>query len=173
MRHRQAAAVSIAVLLALVGVAAASASAASSAFTLTSSAFKAGARIPARFTCDGANAIVPLRWTGAPKGTEASPSSSTIPMPRAETSSIASRGASPARLRASPGALPVEGANGAGRPGWTGPCPPSGTHRYVFRLYALKSKLPLKAGADRAAFEAALKGRVLGIAKLIGRYSRG
>jgi hypothetical protein len=71
------------------------------------------------------------------------------------------------------GRAPVEGLNGRRQLGWTGPCPPSGTHRYVFRLYALKSRLPLKAGADLAAFEAALQGRILGVAKLVGRYSRG
>ena len=173
MRHRQAAAVSILVVLAVVGVAAASASAASSAFTLTSSAFKPGARIPARFTCDGANAIVPLRWTGAPKGTRSY--ALIVDDPDAPSGNFLHRLAwgIAATAKSLPGRAPVEGANGAGRPGWTGPCPPSGTHRYVFRLYALKSKLPLKAGADRAAFEAALKGRVLGNAKLIGRYSRG
>ena len=172
MRHRQAAAVSIAVVLAVAGVLGASTYAASSAFTLTSPAFKPGARIPPRFTCDGENSIVPLRWTGAPAGSRSF--ALIVDDPDAPSGNFLHRLswgiAGTAKML--PGTAPVEGANGSGRPGWTGPCPPSGTHRYVFRLYALKSKLPLKAGADRDAFEAALKGRVLGVAKLIGRYSR-
>jgi Raf kinase inhibitor-like YbhB/YbcL family protein len=140
---------------------------------LTSTAFPAGGLIPARFTCDGANAIVPLRWAGAPVGTTSFALS--VDDPDAGSGTFLHRIAwgIPATAKGLAGRAPVEGANGAGRVGWTGPCPPSGTHRYVFRLYALRSKLPLKAGADRTAFEAALKSRVLAVAKLIGRYSRG
>ena len=140
---------------------------------LMSTAFPAGGMIPARFTCDGANSIVPLRWSGAPVGTKSF--ALIVDDPDAGSGTFLHRIAwgIPARAKGLAGRAPVEGANGAGQVGWTGPCPPSGTHRYVFLLYALRSKLPLKAGADRTAFEAALKGRVLAVAKLIGRYSRG
>jgi Raf kinase inhibitor-like YbhB/YbcL family protein len=172
MRRRRAAAVSIAVVFAAGCMLAASAPAASSKFTLTSPAFKPGAKIPARFTCDGAGSIVPLRWTGAPAGTRSFALIVDDPDAPGTFLHRLSWGIA-GTAKSLPGRAPIEGVNGTGQPGWKGPCPPSGTHRYVFRLYALKSKLPLKAGADRAAFESALKGRVLGVAKLIGRYSRG
>jgi len=67
---------------------------------------------------------------------------------------------------------PREGTNDAGRIGCTGPCPPSGNHRYVFRLYALEAPLTLARGASRAQFLAALRGRSLAVARLVGRYGR-
>ena len=59
-----------------------------------------------------------------------------------------------------------------GEPAYTGPCPPSGVHRYILRLYALRSPLPLKASADLVAFKAALKGRTLGTARLVVRRAQ-
>jgi len=53
-----------------------------------------------------------------------------------------------------------------------GPCPPSGTHRYFFRIYALDKELGLKEGADRKAVEKAMEGYVLGKAELVGLYKR-
>jgi Raf kinase inhibitor-like YbhB/YbcL family protein len=172
MRRLLAGAVSTAVVLAGASVLVASAPAAPK-FALTSPAFRPGGMIPVRFTCDGSNAIVPLKWSGSPKGTRSF--ALIVDDPDAGAGTFLHRLAWGMAASANhlTGRAPVEGANGTGRMGWTGPCPPSGTHRYVFRLYALKSALPLKPGADRATFEAALKGRVLGIAKLVGRYGRG
>jgi Raf kinase inhibitor-like YbhB/YbcL family protein len=67
---------------------------------------------------------------------------------------------------------PREGTNDAGQIGYTGPCPPSGVHHYVFRLYALEAPLKLTRGASRAQFLAALRGRSLAVATLVGRYGR-
>lgn len=53
-----------------------------------------------------------------------------------------------------------------------GPCPPSGTHRYFFKLYALDAVLDLKPGATKAQVEAAMKGHILAQAELVGRYRR-
>jgi Raf kinase inhibitor-like YbhB/YbcL family protein len=141
-------------------------------FVLTSPAFPAGGTIPKRFTCDGANAIVPLRWSGTPAGTKSF--ALIVDDPDAPIGTFLHRIAWGIRGTAKglPGKAPVEGANGASRSGWIGPCPPSGVHRYIFRLYALRSPLPLRAGADLAAFKAALKGRTLGTARLVGRYGR-
>ncbi len=80
----------------------------------------------------------------------------------------------PARSRSLPAGRPApgEGRNDAGGIGYVGPCPPSGVHRYVFRLYALRAPLPLARGASRAQFLASLRGRVLATARLVGRYGR-
>ena len=163
--------VALAVTAFLAAVVAADGSAAAR-FVLTSPAFPAGGTIPKRFTCDGANAIVPLRWAGAPAGTKAF--ALIVDDPDAPIGTFLHRIAWGIRGTATslPGKAPVEGANGAGRTGWIGPCPPSGVHRYIFRLYALRSPLQLKTGADLAAFKAALRGRTLGTARLVGRYGR-
>lgn len=56
--------------------------------------------------------------------------------------------------------------------GYGGPCPPSGTHRYFFKIYALDDELPLKAGAKKADVEKAMEGHIVGQAQLIGTYKR-
>jgi Raf kinase inhibitor-like YbhB/YbcL family protein len=144
------------------------------AFTLSSPAFRPGGTIPAAFTCDGSNARPTLVWTAPPSGTRSFAISVLDPDAPSGTFThwLAWGLSASARSLGRTARPPREGANDAGQRGWTGPCPPSGTHRYVFRLYALRSPLPLRAGADRAAFEAALKGRVIRVATLVGRYRR-
>jgi len=62
--------------------------------------------------------------------------------------------------------------NDFGKQSYGGPCPPSGTHRYFFKLYALDSSLALKTGATKAQLEEAMKGHILEKAELIGLYRR-
>jgi Raf kinase inhibitor-like YbhB/YbcL family protein len=66
----------------------------------------------------------------------------------------------------------VVGRNDAGTVKYVGPSPPSGTHRYYFRLYALDTKLELPAGSTRAALDDAMRGHILARAELLGRYAR-
>ena len=143
-----------------------------SRFVLASPAFRAGGLIPKVYTCDGAQRIVPLRWSGVPRGTHSF--ALLVQDPDAPSGTFTHRVAwgIGAGIRSLGRSAPREGTTSAGRTGWVGPCPPSGAHRYVFRLYALRSPLPLRGGADLPAFLAALKGRVLGTAVLIGRYAR-
>ena len=68
--------------------------------------------------------------------------------------------------------LGTAGTNSWGRTGYSGPCPPSGTHRYFFAVYALDTNLGLGSGADKAQVLDALSGHVLAEATLMGRYSR-
>jgi hypothetical protein len=127
------------------------------ALALTSPAFANGGAIPVRYTCDGAGASPPLRWTAPPAGTRSF--SLTVVDPDAPGGHFVHWTASgiPASSRglAAGGHAPREGLNGAGGRGWTGPCPPSGTHRYVFTLRAVGQG-----------------GRTLATARLVGRYSR-
>jgi Raf kinase inhibitor-like YbhB/YbcL family protein len=72
-----------------------------------------------------------------------------------------------------PGNLPpgaVEGLTDFGRPGYGGPCPPSGTHNYYFKLFALDTKLMLGPTANREEFNEAIAGHVLGESQLIGKF---
>ncbi|RLF04972.1 MAG: YbhB/YbcL family Raf kinase inhibitor-like protein, partial [Thermoprotei archaeon] len=66
----------------------------------------------------------------------------------------------------------VEGITDFGKPGYGGPCPPSGTHRYFFKLYALDTTLDLGSDATKSDIEKAMEGHILEKAELIGRYSR-
>jgi hypothetical protein len=131
--------------------------AAAAALVLTSPAFAPGGTIPVRYTCDGAGGSPPLRWTAPPPGTRSF--ALTVVDPDAPGGRfvhwVASGIPATGRGLAAGRHAPTEGLNGAGGRGWTGPCPPSGTHRYVFTLRAL--------GAG---------GRTLARAQLVGRYAR-
>ena len=66
-----------------------------------------------------------------------------------------------------------QGRNDFRRPGYGGPCPPPGpAHRYLFKLYAVDTRLQLKAGAQKKDVEAAMESHVLGAAQLMGTYTR-
>jgi Raf kinase inhibitor-like YbhB/YbcL family protein len=66
----------------------------------------------------------------------------------------------------------TEGTNSGGGVGWTGPCPPSGTHRYVFSVYALDGTLGLSGTPDATALRSALQSHVLAEGQLSARYGR-
>jgi Raf kinase inhibitor-like YbhB/YbcL family protein len=146
-------------------------------FRLTSPVFKDGRPIPSRYTCAGANNSPPLSWTAPPSGTKSlaiEVEDPDAPLPGGFTHWLGWGIKPTARGLAAGQAAAVSGASGRGAPGYTGPCPPSGVHHYHFTLYALDvSRLPLRRGADRAAFKQALSGHVLARAKLIGTFAAG
>ncbi len=146
------------------------------AFRLGSDAFGDGGAIPEKFTCDGENISPRLEWEGAPAGTRSfalimddpdAPSGTfthwvafDIPGTQLE---IAERAMTSGK----------GGQNGRGQTNYTGPCPPSGTHRYFFTLYALDvPSLNLDTGATRAEVERAMEGHILAKAQLMGKYAR-
>ena len=65
----------------------------------------------------------------------------------------------------------IQGTTSWRKPGYGGPCPPPGTHRYFFKLYALDKMLDLPATANKAALEKAMSGHILVQAELVGLYS--
>jgi hypothetical protein len=65
-----------------------------------------------------------------------------------------------------------QGSNNFRKIGYGGPCPPGGTHRYFFKLYALDTVLDLQAGSTKAALERAMQGQILAEARLMGTYRR-
>ncbi len=148
---------------------------------LESTAFTAGNLIPARYTCDGEDLSPPLSWDAPPEGTRSLALICDDP--------DAPRGTFvhwvlynlPADLRQLPEGIPaqpqppvggIHGKNDFGRSGYGGPCPPSGTHRYFFRLYALDQTLNLAQGATKAELLEAMNGHILISAELMGRYAR-
>lgn len=146
-------------------------------FVLTSSAFADGAAIPARFSCDGADASPPLEWHGAPADTRSLALVVRDPDARGFVHWLAydiagsSEGALTEALAPS-AASPDQGRNDFGKLGYGGPCPPSGTHHYVFTLSALDRQLGLGGSKRLDAVEAAMQGHVLASATLTGTYRR-
>jgi len=67
----------------------------------------------------------------------------------------------------------VQALNGCGKAGYTGPCPPSGTHHYHFMVYALDTKPDLPAQTDKAGLEKAMEGHILAAGDLVGLYKKG
>lgn len=148
---------------------------------ITSSAFEEGGLIPAKYTCDGADISPPLRWEAVPEGTKSMALISDDPdapmgtwvhwvlfnMP-AETKELAEN--IPADETLPNGAR--QGSSDFGRIGYGGPCPPSGTHRYFFKIYALDAELDLAAGARKPELVKAMEGHIIGQGQLIGKYKR-
>jgi Raf kinase inhibitor-like YbhB/YbcL family protein len=139
---------------------------------LESSAFREGGLIPAKHTCDGGDVSPPLAWSGAPPGTASYALIVDDPDAPAGTWDHWLLWNLQGTSLAEGAPDGVAGSNSWGQPGWRGPCPPSGTHRYVFRLLALDTSLDLPPGARKNALLAAATGHVLAEARLTGRYAR-
>jgi Raf kinase inhibitor-like YbhB/YbcL family protein len=151
------------------------------AIDVTSAAFEEGGTIPASYTCDGLDVSPPLSWGSVPDGTQTlalivddpdapsgtfvhwvlynlPPDTGRLPedVPKQET-------------------LPsgaAQGVNGAGSVGYMGLCPPSGTHRYFFKVYALDTALDLGGRATKEDLLSAMQGHVLAEGRLMGTYRR-
>ena len=136
--------------------------AAAGSLVLRSAAFADGAEIPTQYTCEGADASPALEWSGVPAG--AKTLLYDIPTDAAGLPEAVGRGALPAGTR--------QGVNDWKRTGWGGPCPPIGRHRYFFKLYALDAALGDLAAPTKVRLEAAMKGHVLGEARLMGTYAK-
>jgi Raf kinase inhibitor-like YbhB/YbcL family protein len=119
---------------------------------LTSPAFGNGQPIPPEYTCVGEDVSPPLAWAGVPAGT--AELALVVRDPDADGFVhwvIAGLPPDVGGLaRGNPPSQAVEELNDFGRQGWSGPCPPSGTHNYDFRIYALAEPSGLAAGADGA-----------------------
>jgi len=145
-------------------------------FRVTSPAFTDAGPIPARFTADGANINPELHITGVPEGTESLALIMDDPdAPHGTWVHWVLWDISPETTVIAEGSEPqasVSGRNGWGRTGYGGPSPPSGTHRYFFKLYALDDVIGLPRGGDAAELERAMAGHILGEAQLMGTYTR-
>lgn len=148
---------------------------------LESSVFKANSQIPAKYTCDGADISPSLNWDEPPTETQSlalivddpdaprrtfvhwvlydiPPTVRQLPEQITTAKTLPSGG--------------MQGKNDFGKFGYGGPCPPSGTHRYFFKLYALDKNLGWQPGATKEQILQAIKGHVLATAELIGHYQR-
>ena len=141
-------------------------------FRLTSSAFQEGGLIPQKFSCRGEDISPALEWVGQPEGTISLALTLTDPDARGFVHwvvwNIPASESGFAEGSVSAGA--VEGMNNFRRAGWAGPCPPSGSHRYVFTLYALDTMIDLAEGATRNDLQESMNGHILAQAMLSGLF---
>jgi Raf kinase inhibitor-like YbhB/YbcL family protein len=148
---------------------------------LTSTAFKEGQPIPPTYTCDGVNISPPLEWSGVPKTAKTVAVIADDPDAPAGTwvhwvlynlpaDNIGLVENLPATENLAAGGF--QGKNDFEKIGYGGPCPPSGTHRYFFKIFALDSELALKAGATKAELMKAMEGHVVLQGQLMGTYRR-
>jgi Raf kinase inhibitor-like YbhB/YbcL family protein len=148
---------------------------------LESSAFSNEAQIPSRYTCDGENLSPSLHWSELPEGTQSvalvmddpdAPLQTFVHWVVYNLPPTVSELSEGAGVKNSPSTGMVVGKNDFGNIGYGGPCPPRGTHRYYFKLYALDRQLTLSAGATKSQLERAMERHVLAQAVLIGHYRR-
>lgn len=148
---------------------------------IKSPAFKSGEMMLPKHTCDDGNFSPPLSWSGIPK--EAKSLALICDDPDAPMGTWVHwviYNMPPLSKGLQEGVLPVEsfahdtkqGITDFKTIGYGGPCPPSGVHRYFFKLYALDSKLNLPGGATKKELLAAMKGHILAQAEMIGKYEK-
>jgi Raf kinase inhibitor-like YbhB/YbcL family protein len=145
--------------------------------TVSSTAFKNNGMIPSQYTCDGVDTSPQLSWSRGPEGTKTYALICDDPDAPMKTwvhwliyNIPASVLSIPENDKGIKDAL--YGTTDFRRTGYGGPCPPSGTHHYHFKLYALDISLPLKSGASKAEIENTMKGHILASGELIGLYAR-
>ncbi len=148
---------------------------------IKSPAFVPGGKIPGKYTCDGMDISPPLAWTSGPEGTKTfalicddpdAPMGTWVHwvLFNLPADIIELRENVPPERELESGAK--QGMNDFRKIGYGGPCPPGGTHRYYFKLYALDSEINLEAGATKSELLKAMEGHILAEGQLMGRYER-
>ncbi len=148
---------------------------------VTSRAFKDGGPIPRQYTCDGPDVSPPLAWGPVPGGAKTVALIADDPDAPVGTWVHWVLYDLPAKVNELPEKVPpdkklslggVHGTNDFKRIGYGGPCPPSGTHRYYFKIYALDRGLNLGPGATKQQLLQAMEGNVLDQGQIMGTYKR-
>ena len=149
---------------------------------LTSAAFSTGGSIPKRFTCEGQNISPAFSWAGAPKETKSFALILHDPdAPKKDgfthwvvyniPSSVNQLAENVAHEPSIVG-VGLQGKNDSGEVGYMGPCPPSGTHRYFVRLYALRTELALGPSATHSEIVTAMRDKIIEETELMGTYTK-
>lgn len=148
---------------------------------IKSSAFENNGMIPSKYTCDGSDISPQLTWSGVPEGAKSLALISDDPDAPMGTwvhwvaynippNINELKEGFPTDKKLSDGTL--QGITDFKRIGYGGPCPPSGTHRYYFKLYALNKKVNLDAGATKKQLLDVIKDSVIAECQLVGKYKR-
>jgi hypothetical protein len=148
---------------------------AASSISVTTPAFQSGGDVAAKFTCNGANVNPELKINGVPNEAKSLVLIVDDPdAPRGLFTHWIVWNIDPKATDIGENSAPaggIQGTNDFGKRNYGGPCPPSGTHRYFFKIYALDTKLDLKPSARRAELDAAMRGHTLAQGELMARYS--
>ena len=140
---------------------------------ISSTAFQNNGMIPSKYTCEGANINPPLKISGIPANAKSVAIIVDDPdAPKGTFDHWVTWNIKPAETIAENSAAGTAGKNGMGKDGYTGPCPPSGTHHYHFKVYALDQVLDLREGADKKALEDVMKDHIVAYGELIGLYEK-
>ena len=153
--------------------------AAMTALEVTSSAFDHEMAIPAKYTCEGQDISPPLAWSAGPEGTACYGLIMDDPDAPGRTwvhwvvcNLTEPRLAEGVAAKGRPAGGIEEGVSSWGSVGYGGPCPPSGTHRYFFKVYALDTKLSFMAAPTKENLLKAMEGHILAQGELMGTYVR-
>lgn len=167
----------IAVTTPVIGLAQAQSAPGPASLKVTSSAFSDGGKIPGKYTCDGSNVNPPLRIENLPKAVKSLALIVDDPDAPGQTwTHWLLWNIDPKGTEIRENSVPQNAAQGTsdfGSARYGGPCPPSGSHRYYFKAYALDTVLSLPSSATKAAVEKAIAGHVVAKGSLMGTYSRG
>ena len=148
---------------------------------ITSSAFDEGGIIPSKYTCDGINISPPLKWELLPDNTKSIAIICDDPDAPMGTWVHWVIYDIPSGITELPENIPddkklnigaVQGKNDFKKIGYGGPCPPGGTHRYFFKIYALDKALNLKPGITKSELLKAMENHILAKGQLMGKYKR-
>ena len=141
--------------------------------TITSPAFESNKSIPSKYTCDGNNVNPTLNIEGIPKETKSLVLIVDDPDAPMGTWDHWIVWNIPPTNKIEENSVPgIEGLNDFRKRSYGGPCPPSGTHRYFFKVYALDTKLDLNPNSRKKDVEKAMKDHILAKGELVGLYSR-
>jgi hypothetical protein len=148
---------------------------------ITSVAFKDGEDIPQKYTCEGEDVSPPLKWSATPEETKTLTIICDDPDAPMGTWVHWVVFNIPGDIVGLPECIPperkmdngtIQGMNDFKKIGYGGPCPPSGTHRYFFKIYALDTELDLPFGVTKSHVMLSMEGHVLDEAHLMGTYRR-
>lgn len=142
--------------------------------TLRSKAFRQGELIPQKYTCEGDNINPPVEISGMPEGTATLALIVEDPdAPKGVFDHWVVWNIPPEKAAVAENSIPgISGHNGYRKTGYAGPCPPSGSHHYHFKAYALDTGLDLPAGSAKQALLEAMEGHVLASGELVGIYRK-
>ncbi len=146
------------------------------AFRLSSTVFENNGSIPLKFTCDGMDINPPLLVYGVPAGAKSLALIVDDPdAPRGIWVHWVVWNIDPKTTEVREDSVPkgaVQGMNDFRKHDYGGPCPPSGTHRYFFKLYALDAQLTIGPNSEKTALEKAMQGHIISQTQIMGTYKR-
>ena len=140
---------------------------------LISTVFSHNGHIPLKYTCEGENINPPLEVENIPDNTKTLALTVEDPdAPRGVFTHWVVWNISPNETIPEGNNPGINGTNSFGKTGYGGPCPPSGVHRYFFRVFALDDELDLSAGSTKEELLNAMKGHIIATAELMGVYQK-